>query len=166
MRLAQIVVLSLVVGSITPDNAVAQRMSPDRFGKSDSGRVDAHTPGGLGVGASRLAASVGGLAAGIFVGGAAGYRILPHCTGCEDPGLDQMVYGAFIGGAIGAALGAAAPNLHSSCAFDERLARSIVGAGAGMAGAFFIGGLSATSLIVVPVSSVAGALGSLGKCWK
>jgi hypothetical protein len=141
-------------------------MSPDRFGKTDSGRVDEHALRGLGVGGARLAASVGGLVAGMFVGGTAGYRMLPHCDGCEDPGLDQMIYGAFVGGAIGAALGAAAPTLRSSCSFDERFARSIVGAGAGMAGAFLLGGRSGTSLIIVPVSSVAGALGSLGRCWK
>ena len=161
------VVMALTLASITASNAAAQRMSPDRFGKSDNGRVDVHAARGLGVGGARLAASLGGLVTGVFVGGAAGYRVLPHCTGCEDPGLNQMVYGAFVGGAIGAALGAAVPDLRSSCSFDERFARSLIGAGAGAAGAFFLGrGLSETALLVVPASSVAGALGSLGRCWK
>jgi hypothetical protein len=166
MRGAQIVVLALTLASITAGNASAQRLSPERFGKSDVGRVDAQAVRALGVGGARLAASVGGLVGGMFLGGAAGYRVLPHCNGCEDPGLDAMIYGAFVGGAIGAALGAAGPTLRSSCSFDERFARTIVGAGAGMAGAFLLGGRSGTSLIIVPVSSVAGALGSLGRCWK
>lgn len=167
MRGAQIFMLAFMFGSIGASNAAAQRTSPDRFWKSDSGSVDVHTARGLGVGGARLATAFGGLAAGIFVGGAAGYRVLPHCNGCEDPGLDQMIYGAFVGGAIGAALGAAAPDLRSLCSFDERFARSLIGAGAGMAGAFFLGrGLNETALLVVPASGVVGALGSLGRCWK
>jgi hypothetical protein len=126
-------------------------------------------PGNNNAGAARLGGAVGGLLIGTVVGGYAGYQVLPHCGGCEDPGLDQMVYGAFIGGAAGAAIGAALPRLGSSCSREKRLQRTTLGAAAGGLLGFLLGGgldLSENSLILVPAGSVAGALGALGRCWK
>jgi hypothetical protein len=119
--------------------------------------------------AIRLVTSVAGMAAGFFVGGVVGYALLPHdCGGCDDPGLDAIIYGAFVGIPVGAALGAAAPNLGSVCSFSERIGRTLLGAGAGGAVGFLVGMVSTEGaiLITVPIFSVGGALGSLGRCWK
>jgi hypothetical protein len=120
--------------------------------------------------AARLLTAVSGALAGIVVGGTAGYRLLPHHDcGCDDPGLDELVYGALVGSSIGAALGAAAPGLGSVCFFRERIGRTLLGAGAAGTFGFIVGGglsKSGASLITVPIFSVGGALGSLGRCWK
>src|SRR5687768_8951586 len=137
--------------------------------RGGSERLAASIPRNNNAGAARLGGAVGGLLVGTVVGGYAGYQILPHCGGCEDPGLEQMVYGAFIGQAAGAAIGAALPRLGSSCSRQQRLQRSAIGAAAGGLLGFLLGGgldLSENSLILVPVGSVAGALGALGRCWK
>jgi hypothetical protein len=117
----------------------------------------------------RLASSVGGLLAGVVAGGFAGYNLLPHTCECDDPGLDQLIYGAVVGGAVGAAFGAAYPSLGSVCTFEQRFKRSIVGAGAGalLALVATVGSSSGDAIIfVAPVASVGGALGALGRCWK
>jgi hypothetical protein len=120
-------------------------------------------------GAIRLVSSVGGAGLGIIAGGFLGYHLIPHCTGCEDPGLDAIVYGSFIGSAIGAAFGAARPDLYSVCPFKARFQRTLLGAGAGAAAMFILGGglsQNESSLILVPVGSIGGSLASLGRCWK
>ena len=165
MRAVTVVLLGCAVTSIAISGAGAQRISRagiDGFGPA---RVDVQN--GLGVGGTRLFASVGGLALGMVAGGVIGYRILPHCGGCEDPGLEQLVYGALAGGAIGAAFGASLPDLDSVCTFQQRVTRSLIGAGGAAAGAVILsGGLNEIHLLAVPAVSVAGALGALGRCWK
>jgi hypothetical protein len=119
--------------------------------------------------AIRLLTAVGGTFVGFVVGATVGYRVLPHdCGGCDDPGLDAIIYGALVGIPVGAALGAAAPNLGSVCSFSQRVGRTLLGAGAGGAVGFLVGMVSTEGamLITFPTFSVAGALGSLGRCWK
>lgn len=119
--------------------------------------------------AIRLATAVGGTLLGIVVGATAGYQLFPHDCNCDDPGLDQLVYGGLVGSSFGAALGAAIPRLGSVCSLNQRIGRTLAGATAGGVLAFLVaGGLfqSGSTLIAIPVLSVAGALGSLGRCWK
>ena len=138
----------------------AQRISP----RAEAARRDNSNAGAI-----RLASSVGAAGVGVIAGAFLGYHMLPHCTGCEDPGLEAIIYGSFVGATIGAALGAAGPNLGSVCRFRTRIRRTLLGAGAG-AGAMFIlgGGLSQseTSVFLVPVGAIGGSLASLGRCWK
>jgi hypothetical protein len=154
--------LAVVVGAamLVAFPVAAQRIPP----RPDGVRNDNNNAGAI-----RLASSVGAAGLGIIAGGFLGYHLIPHCTGCEDPGLDAIVYGSFVGAAIGAAFGAARPNLHSVCPFRTRFQRTLIGAGVG-AGAMFIlgGGLSQneTSLILVPAGGIGGALAGLGRCWK
>ncbi|MEO8193642.1 MAG: hypothetical protein ABI681_07310 [Gemmatimonadales bacterium] len=118
----------------------------------------------------RLVSGLAGTLVGFVVGGFVGYRVLPHdCGGCDDPGLDAIVYGALVGTWVGAAAGVAMPGLGSVCSFNERVGRALLGAGAGGALGFLIGGgfgMSGTSLILVPLFSIGGAVGSIGRCWK
>ena len=155
MRLVAALTLFLLVA--TP--LAAQRIPP----RTEAIRTNNNA------GAIRLVSSVGAAGLGIIAGGFLGYHLLPHCTGCEDPGLDAIVYGSFAGAAIGAAFGAARPNLESICDFKTRFRRTLLGAGAG-AGAMFIlgGGLSKneTSLFLVPAGGIGGSLAALGRCWK
>jgi hypothetical protein len=118
-------------------------------------------------GAIRLVSSVGAAGLGIVGGGLLGYHILPHCTGCEDPGLDSIIYGSFVGAAIGAAFGAARPDLRSVCRqFKARFQRTLIGAGAGAGAMFLVSGRNETSLFLVPVGAIGGSLAGLGRCWK
>lgn len=117
----------------------------------------------------RLVSSLGGAGLGIIAGGFLGYQLLPHCTGCEDPGLEALVYGSFVGAAIGAAFGAANPNLGSACPFKTRFQRTLLGAGAGAAAMFIVGGglsQNGSALILVPAGAIGGSLAALGRCWK
>lgn len=118
--------------------------------------------------AIRLATAIGGTFVGFVVGGTVGYRVLSHdCGGCDDPGLDAIIYGALVGTPIGAALGAAAPQLGSVCSFNQRIGRTLLGAVAGGAVGFVAGAITEGAvLITFPVFSIGGALGSLGRCWK
>jgi hypothetical protein len=105
---------------------------------------------------------------GFVVGGTVGYRVLSHdCGGCDDPGLDAFIYGTLVGVPVGAALGAAAPQLGSVCSFGERTGRALLGAVAGGAVGLVAGAMTEGAvLITFPVLSIGGALGSLGRCWK
>ena len=156
MRPVAVAIVSLLVAAPLD----AQRIPP---------RTDGIPQDNPNAGAIRLISSVGVAGLGIIAGGFLGYHLIPHCTGCEDPGLDAIVYGSFIGSAIGAAFGAARPDLYSICPFKERLERTVIGAGVGAAAMFILGGglsRNESSLILVPVGSVGGALASLGRCWK
>lgn len=115
--------------------------------------------------ASRVLLSVGGAAIGTFAGGYIGYHVLSHdCGGCDDPGLEAIILGAFAGMTVGAALGAAGPG-DSVCSFDRRFARSLAGAGIAAGGAFFVAGING-SIITVPAGAIGGSLAALGRCWK
>ena len=105
---------------------------------------------------------------GFFVGATVGYQVLSHdCGGCDDPGLDAILYGALVGIPVGAALGAAAPRLGSVCSFGERTGRALLGAFAGGAVGLIAGlATEGAAVVTIPVFSIAGALGSLGRCWK
>ena len=156
MRLVAFAMGSLLVASPLD----AQRIPPR------TGGIPQSNPN---AGAIRLVSSVGIAGLGIIAGGFLGYHLIPHCTGCEDPGLDAIVYGSFIGSAIGAAFGAARPDLYSVCPFRRRFQRTLLGASAGAAAMFILGGglsKNESSLILVPAGSVGGALASLGRCWK
>jgi hypothetical protein len=116
----------------------------------------------------RLLTAAGGTAVGFVVGGTVGYQVGSHdCGGCDDPGLDAFIYGALVGIPVGAALGAAAPRLGSVCPFSERAGRALLGAFAGGAVGLVAGfATEGAGGITIPVFSIAGALGSLGRCWK
>jgi hypothetical protein len=107
--------------------------------------------------ARRTAAGGAGWFLGAVAGGYVGYHVLSHdCGGCDDPGIDAIIQGGFVGGAIGAGLGAAAPILSSKCSFATRFGRSLLGSAAGSA----IGLLfrpSSSTLLAVPILSVSGA---------
>jgi hypothetical protein len=155
----KLIAAAIVVSTIASPLS-AQRIPP---------RTGTNPPNSSNAGAIRLLSSVGGAAVGILVGGVLGYHLIPHCTGCEDPGLEAIVYGSFIGSAIGAAFGASGPNFRSVCDRSTRFRRSLIGASAGAAAMFILGGgLSQheASLILTPVGSIGGSLVGLGPCWK
>ena len=116
----------------------------------------------------RLLTAAAGTFVGFFVGATVGYQVLSHdCGGCDDPGLDALIYGALVGMPVGAALGAAAPRLGSVCAFRERTGRALLGAfGGGAVGLVAGFATEGAGIITIPVFSIAGALGSLGRCCK
>ena len=116
----------------------------------------------------RVFTTVGGVFAGALAGGVLGYKLLPHDCGCDDPGLDELIFGAFAGMAVGAALGASAPKLGSVCNFEERFARSLAGAALTAAAAYFVAGGAGSggTIIAVPAGAIGGSLGGLGRCWK
>ena len=154
--------VSALLASTTP--ADAQRREATRFitptVHADPGTTSRNA------GATRLGASAGGLLAGAIVGGFVGYNVLPHTCNCDDPGLDQIIYGALAGGALGAAFGAAYPRLQSKCTLQERFRRSLIGAGIGAAAGLLLSGRSEAILMLGPAGSVGGALVGLGHCWN
>jgi hypothetical protein len=99
---------------------------------------------------------------GAYIGGQFWYAVRPHDCGCDDPGLEQFFEGAVGGGALGAALGAAAPDLGTSCSFKTRIGRSllwsIVGSGVGLLAN------SEAILLTVPILSVTGATLAERRC--
>jgi hypothetical protein len=159
-------VLFLVVFSICIWTSSAAAQRDETFGvrvRTDSVIVANHQSGGV-----RVFTAFGGGFIGTLVGGYVGYHVLPHNCSCDDPGLDEMIYGAFAGMVIGAALGASGPDLGSVCSFDKRLMRSLAGAGlAGVAGYVLAGGHgNGGTVIAVPAGAVGGSLAALGRCWK
>ena len=95
-----------------------------------------------------------------------GYRVLPHDCNCDDPGLDALIYGGLAGMTIGAAFGAALPNLGSVCSFETRLGRSLLGAALFAGAAYAVAGNGESVVMAVPVGAVGGSLAMLGRCWK
>ena len=161
MRILFLLVFSV---SISASSAAAQR--DEAFGvrvRTDTSTVTHNRGNGL-----RVLTTFGGVFFGAVTGGYIGYNVLPHNCACDDPGLDEMIYGAFTGMIIGGAIGASAPDLGSVCTLDKRLARSLAGA-ALIAGAAYVvagGHGNGGTLIAVPAGAVAGSLAGLGKCWK
>jgi hypothetical protein len=106
-------------------------------------------------------ASIGWIV-GAYIGGQFWSAIRPHDCQCDDPGLEQFIEGAFGGGALGAAFGAAAPDLGTPCSFATRIGRGLVGSIGGSA----VGLLpnSAAILLTVPIFSVTGATLAERRC--
>jgi len=152
-----------IVGFAAPSRYIAPR--------SITKLVDANSAPdpGSNTRAIRLLTATGGALVGIVAGGTAGYQLIPHHDcGCDDPGLDELIWGAVVGSSIGAALGAAVPHLGSVCSFNERIKRTLIGGVAGGALGFAAGIFSGSEAILftVPAFSVGEALGSLGRCWN
>jgi hypothetical protein len=92
-----------------------------------------------------------GWVAGIYLG--AGLDRCPE--GCEDPGLLGAVYGAVLGGGLGAAL----PDYRGSCGFGKRFWRGALGSLAGTAlGVVVASGIGGGEpFLLVPVGGALGA---------
>lgn len=107
--------------------------------------------------ALRTASGAMGWVAGAIAGGFVGYRVLPHspCS-CDDPGLTEALTGAVVFGAVGAALGAAAPLLESQCSFGTRVGRSLIGSVVGT-GLGFLARPQSAQALAIPVLSISGA---------
>lgn len=113
----------------------------------------------------RAAGGTAGWFLGAIAGGYVGYHTLPHHNcGCDDPGLTETVYGAFVGGAIGAGWGAAAPILSSECSSGTRFGRSLLGSAAGTGIGLLAIRPSGTQLLAVPILSISGAVLAQGRC--
>lgn len=107
--------------------------------------------------ALRTASAAVGWVAGAVAGGFVGYRVLPHSAcSCDDPGLSEALTGAVVFGAVGAALGAAAPLLESSCSFNTRVGRSLIGSVVGT-GLGFLAQSQSAQAVAIPVLSISGA---------
>jgi hypothetical protein len=79
----------------------------------------------------RVALGVVGSAVGVAAGATAGVA-LPHADcSCDDPGLENAIYGAAIGSVVMSALLSAAPSLGNNCSFGKRLAAGVLGGAAG-----------------------------------
>ena len=113
----------------------------------------------------RLGASAAGAVVGLFAGAYIGGQSGGNC-GCDDPGLAEAIYGGLAGVTLGAALGAAAPNLRSVCSFGTRFGRSLLGAGLGTIGGLFIGLGGGQALVTVPIGAAVGSIAALGRCWN
>ena len=117
---------------------------------------------------SVLARRTAGASAGWFlvavIGAYVGYNVLSHdCNGCDDPGLDAILQGAVVGGAIGAGLGAAGPTLESGCSFGTRLGRGLLGSVTGTAIGFLVRP-SESKVVAVPLLSISGAALAEWRC--
>lgn len=98
-----------------------------------------------------------GFIPGAFIGGIVAVNALPHRPcGCDDPGLKEFLEGFVVGGTLGAAIGAAAPNLGSNCSFAHRFGRGLIGAALGT-GVGMIPITEGSKAISVPILSVTGA---------
>ena len=122
--------------------------------------------------AIRFAASTGGFMFGMILGGFAGHEIQAedcHRT-CRRLTGDALLTGAAIGGAAGAALGAAFLDLRSVCTFDRRVIRTLAGAAVGGYAFFAASGgreeRRGGSAFFIPIGAIGGSLGALGGCWK
>ena len=147
---AQLAVQSAARGTLSPRTATlphAVASAPSRL------------PARLGLG---LVGSIAGLFAGALVG--AGVGPLEDC-GCDDPGLNEVVTGAVIGSALGAALLAAAPRGPAACGYGARFFRGLLGSALGVAVGLRAEGN--TSLVTVPLGALAGAaLGAESCTWQ
>jgi hypothetical protein len=104
-----------------------------------------------------------GWASGALVGAYVWTQIRRHGCSCDDPALKRLTEGGVWGGALGSALGAAAPEWSTPCSFKTRVARSLLGSLSGTA----IGLLSppgGSSVIAVPILSVGGATLAEWRC--
>jgi hypothetical protein len=144
--------------------ASSQARTPNTFARTDTAAVATKKN----VGAIRFGSAVGGALLGAITGAYLGYNILPHDCGCDDPGLDALIWGGLGGITVGAAFGAAAANLGSQCDFGTRLKRTLLGAGLSGVAAYFVAGGSANegTVIAVPAAAIGGSLAALGRCWK
>ena len=161
MRVSILVVFGTCIWT---SSAAAQR--DEAFGvrvRTDSAIVAQRHGGGL-----RVLTALGGVFFGAIGGGYVGYNVLPHNCRCDDPGLDEMISGAFVGMAIGAAIGASGPDLGSVCSFERGLMRSLAGAGLAAGAAYLVAGGSGNegTLLAVPAGAIGGSLAALGRCWK
>ena len=159
-------VIFLVVASICIWTSGAAAQRDEAFGvrtRTDTTIAASHSGGGL-----RVFTTFGGVLVGAVAGGYVGYNVLPHNCACDDPGLDEMIYGAFAGMAIGAAIGASAPDLGSRCSFEKRFVRSLAGAGLAAGAAYFVAGGHGNggTVFAVPAGAIGGSLAALGRCWK
>jgi hypothetical protein len=86
--------------------------------------------------------------------------------GCDDPGLEQALLGGWGGMIAGAALGAAAPSMSSTCSFGQRLGLAVVGSLVGsLAGIASVQVVhSGAILVVMPAMTAGGAVMMLGRC--
>ena len=117
----------------------------------------------------RFVSSTGGAFIGLLAGGLVGGQVPAHNCGCDDPGLDEVIYGALVGATIGAAIGTALPNMRSVCSTNARLGRSLIGAGIGAAAGFVLGGglgKDGAALVLTPAGAIGGSLFALGQCWR
>lgn len=102
---------------------------------------------------------VSGAVAGAYIGNA-----IPRdpCS-CDDPGLNEVVTGMAIGGALGAALVASAPKLNSRCSFVNRLGLALLGSAVG-SGLGMIQFTDGSRVLTVPVFSIIGSSLSQWPC--
>ncbi len=117
----------------------------------------------------RFFTSTGGAIVGLLAGAMVGEKLPHHNCGCDDPGLDEIIYGALVGATIGAAIGTALPNMRSVCSSNVRLGRSFIGAGIGASAGFILGGglgKDGASVLSTPAGAIGGSLIGLGRCWR
>jgi hypothetical protein len=146
-------------------NAAAQRAdSIDRRGVHRDTATTYRNVSGL-----RLISSAGGAFIGLFAGGFVGAQVPAHNCGCDDPGLEEVVYGALVGATIGAAIGTALPNMRSICSTNARFGKALLGAAIGASAGFVVGGglgKDGTALLLTPAGAIGGSLFALGQCWR
>ena len=155
---------SLIALSVCLLSAPLEAQRDERVGpraRADSSFI----PRRAAVGA-RFLGSVGGVFLGAIAGGYVGYNVLPHECGCDDPGLDALIYGGLVGMTVGAALGTSLADLHSVCSFDTRFGRSLAGAGIAATLSYLLAGKGESIIIAVPFGAIGGSLAGLGKCWN
>lgn len=121
---AQVLAPAAVVSAEITPTGVQSMQVQRQSNATTSPLVRMQLPVRVGLGAVGAA---GGAAVGLFTG-----LLLPHANcACDDPGLDNAIFGAALGSFVMSAFTAAAPGLGSSCSFGKRVAVGMVGAAVG-----------------------------------
>lgn len=115
---------------------------------------------------ARLSLGALGSVAGLFGGALLGGAVSPveDCA-CDDPGLENILTGAVLGAAAGAAILAALPGGGGECGYRARLWRAMLGSALGTGLGLVPTGNA--QVITVPLgASVGAALGGASCAWQ
>ncbi|AHG89029.1 hypothetical protein J421_1492 [Gemmatirosa kalamazoonensis] len=152
----------------TAQHAGAQHAERLRVGARPPGpAVDSQPPHRApppGAAVLRTGGAILGWAGGAYTGAYVGYGFRKH-TGGDFEGFGEALLGAMAGGVVGAAAGAALPELGSRCETGRRFGRAIGGAAlGGAAGLVGLGFGGWPALLTVPIGSVVGATAGAHGC--
>lgn len=115
---------------------------------------------------TRVATGSVGWFLGVVAGAYVASALPQHDCQCDDPGLDQALYGALIGSVVVSAAGAAHLSIRHSCSYVARFGRGLIGSLAGtvIAVAATVPVFSPAAVVALPVGASAGAAFAIGDC--
>jgi hypothetical protein len=164
LRVARAIVVAFAVATLAKQSNAQDSahvsLSPPPPARTAAGETSARK-----VFITRTALGTVGWFAGAIGGAYTGYSLRRDCY-CDDPGLGESIIGMAIGSVLGTATAASIPALGRNCRFENRFGRALLGS----VGGFIVGGLISistkdeTAIVVVPISSAAGATLAIGHC--